>query len=393
MKIPSKISGLRTASALTALILALPLTFLKGLTGIHLWLSPFIMLNSAITLRSFAFMNIAALLILIPVIIHKRWFCANLCPAGWLLDNSAGKNKITKYTYKRIPEIGKWIAVISLTASIAGIPLFIYLDPVTVLNGFMTVFAVKFKAVAIIALSGFLLLLVINLFLPGLWCRKICPLGGLQIILYEIRSLFKKDGSGHKESDIVCNHGRRYAVMSLSGLIAGVLIRKSYNSVINDTILPPASVGRNLFSSLCCRCGSCIKACPTRIIGFNTMPAGLLSFMTPEVKFGPGYCLEECNLCSRVCPTGAIALFDPDAKGQLFMGSAEITLPDCRLLNNSECNKCRESCKYGAIEFCHATGYLNMYPVVDEKKCVGCGACMVVCPESCITILPFNFKA
>ncbi|NMC39266.1 MAG: 4Fe-4S dicluster domain-containing protein [Bacteroidales bacterium] len=393
MKIQSKISGLRTASALTALILALPLPFLKGLTGLHLWLSPFIMLNSAITLRSFAFMNTAALLILILITIHKRWFCANLCPAGWLLDNSAGKNKSTKFTYKRIPEIGKWIAVISLSAAIAGIPLFIFLDPVTVLNGFITVFAIKFKVLAIITLSGFLLLFVINLFLPGLWCRKICPLGGLQMVVHEIKSLFKKYTSGIKETDIAYNPGRRYTLMSLSGLLAGVLIRKSYNTVINDIILPPASVGRNLFSSLCCRCGSCIKACPTSIIGFNTGPSDLLSFMTPEVKFGPGYCLEECNLCSRVCPTGAIALFDPDAKGQLFMGSAVITLPDCRLLNNSECNKCLESCKYGAIMFYHGSGYLNMFPVVDEKKCVGCGACMVVCPESCIIIRPVNSKA
>lgn len=392
MKIPSKISGLRTASALTAIILALPLPFLKGLTGLHLWISPFIMLNSSLTLRSFAFMNIAALLILIPVIIHKRWFCTNLCPAGWFFDNSAGKNNCTKYTYKWIPEIGRWIAVVSLTAAIAGIPLFIFLDPVTVFNGFMTVFAVKFKIVTIIALSGFLLLLIINLFLPGLWCRKICPLGGTQMVLYEIRSLFKKDARGQKEIDIPFNPGRRYAIMSLSGLIAGVLIRKSYHSVVNDTILPPASVGRTLFSSLCCRCGSCIKACPTRIIRFNSGPADLLSFMTPEVKFGPGYCLEECNLCSRVCPTGAIALFDPEAKGQLFMGSAGISLPDCRLLNNSECNKCRESCKYRAIEFYHPSGYLNMYPVIDEEKCVGCGACMVVCPESCIIIRPFNIQ-
>lgn len=212
------------------------------------------------------------------------------------------------------------------------------------------------------------------------------------MVVHDIRSIFKKDGSGQKEIKIAFNPGRRYAVMSLSGLLAGVLIRKSYSSAINDTILPPASIGRDLFSSLCCRCGSCIKACPTRIIRFNTGQADLLSFMTPEVKFGPGYCLEKCNLCSMVCPTGAIALFDPDAKGQLFMGKAKIALPDCRLLNNSECNKCRESCKYEAIEFYHASGYLNMYPAIDEKKCVGCGACMIVCPESCIIIQPVIFK-
>lgn len=214
------------------------------------------------------------------------------------------------------------------------------------------------------------------------------------MIAYDMRSHFSKDnGKRNEENDISFKSGRRYAIMSVAGLIAGFSIRKFIGYVPEDAILPPAALKPELFNSLCCRCGSCIKACPTKIIAFNTTPDNLLSFMTPEVEFGPGYCLEQCNLCSRVCPTGAIALFDPDAKSQLFMGSAVITLPDCRLQNNSECNKCRASCKYEAIEFYHASGYLDMYPVVDENKCVGCGACMVACPENCIRILPLPAQA
>lgn len=385
----SKISGLRTLSALTAIILVLPIPFLKTMTGFYLWLSPFIMLNSIITLRSFVWLNLAASLILIPVIIHKRWFCQNLCPAGWCFDLTSDLNKCKIYTYYGVPEIGKWIAIISLTASVAGIPLLIFLDPLVIFHGFFSVFAGKIKIIEFIFLSGFLILLIINFFLPGIWCKKLCPLGGLQVAISEIKSYVKRiSGSTNKSDNHSYDTGRRYFIMSGIGLITGFSVKRLWKPEVENVIRPPASAATALFNSLCCRCGNCIKACPTEILIYHTVSAGILSFMTPEISFNPGYCLEECNICSKVCPTGAITLFDPGAKDKLFMGRAEIVLENCRLVNNIECNRCRESCKYQAIEFHTATGLLNMAPVVDSKKCVGCGACMVICPEECITIKP-----
>jgi ferredoxin len=112
----------------------------------------------------------------------------------------------------------------------------------------------------------------------------------------------------------------------------------------------------------------------------------ILSWMTPEVIFSTGYCLETCNLCSTVCPTGAITLFDIRAKEGLVMGTAVINLENCLLFNNTECVKCRESCKYDAIVFTAHGNILNMAPVINNEKCTGCGACKVICPQSCIEI-------
>ncbi|NLN31388.1 MAG: 4Fe-4S binding protein [Bacteroidales bacterium] len=68
------------------------------------------------------------------------------------------------------------------------------------------------------------------------------------------------------------------------------------------------------FNTLCSRCGNCIRACPARIIHPLTLYDLPLAWMTPVIRFEDGYCLETCNVCSRVCPTGAIELFPPEAK-------------------------------------------------------------------------------
>lgn len=380
-------SGLRTFSAVLALILVLPLP-VKTLNGFYLWLSPFILLNSFFSTRSLVILNLAALFILIITIFKKRWFCRNLCPVGWSCDLISGLNKKKEYTYKKVPDIGKWIAVISLSAAITGMPLLIFLDPLAIFHEFFTIFSGRTDLVSVLALSGFIILLSVHFFLPGIWCSRICPLGGLQLVLNETGSFFKVR-SFQKSGEISdYNPGRRFFMMTGVGLLAGLSVQKFFKSSPVNCLRPPSSVDSGLFNSLCCRCGNCIRVCPTKILSFRTVGEDFLSFMTPEVNFSSGYCLEECNLCSSVCPTGAISTFKPGEKGHLFMGKAEIKLQNCLLLNNRECHKCNESCKYNAIEFRSGTGFFDVVPVIDNNKCVGCGACMVVCPESCITIIP-----
>ena len=172
--------------------------------------------------------------------------------------------------------------------------------------------------------------------------------------------------------------------------MAGLAIPKILKPSDELHLRPPAAVNKELMNSLCCRCGSCNKVCPTGIIKPQTDVNNLLGWMTPVITFRDGYCLETCNLCSIVCPSGAITLFDTDAKQQLFMGTAEVNLTNCLLTLNRECVKCKESCRYDALEFASVGNILNVIPVVKVSKCVGCGACEVVCPQSCIVIRPYK---
>ena len=223
----SKIPGLRTFSAVLAIILALPIP-IKGFTGFYLWLSPFIMLNSVVVLKTFVLLNLAAILILIPIIFKKRWFCQNLCPVGWSCDLISGLKKDRTNTYDKIPEIGKWLAIISLTAAIAGIPLFIFLDPLAIFYGFFLIFIKGPGIITIILSSGFLILSFVHLFLPGIWCKRLCPLGGLQMVMAEIKYYIDRISGREKSDSQSYNPGRRYLLMSGTGLIAGFSIRKLY---------------------------------------------------------------------------------------------------------------------------------------------------------------------
>ncbi len=379
-------SDIRTISFLAAVVFAIPGLW-KGSQGIHIWLSPFLMLNSVFALKNLVLLNIIALPVLVLIIIHKRWFCKYLCPAGWCFDKVSALNRSDKYDYGKIPEIGKWLAITSLIAALFGLPLFIVLDPLSIFNGFFVIFSGKPDFDVVFSFTFFPLLLMIHFFFPGIWCRKLCPLGGLQTGLWDIRIFISGVFTGSKPASLPEYPGRRYFIMSGAGLLAGLTMPRLMKPTEVKSIRPPGSVEPVLYNILCSRCGNCIKACPTNIIIPDSDFHKPLSWMTPVISFRSGYCLETCNLCGKVCPTGAITLFSIGAKGSLYMGIARITTDNCYLSNNRECIKCREACKYDAVEFLPGSNVLIMLPSIDNQKCVGCGACEVVCPADCITVL------
>lgn len=386
MKDIFRVSNLRTISFVVAILLAVPLS-LKGFSGVFLWLSPFIMLNSVFSLKSLVLLNGIGIIILILIFFRKRWFCNNLCPVGWSCDKVSGlSSKI--FTYRRVPDVNKWLALTSLFASLLGFPLFIFLDPLAIFNGFFVILSGGVDPVKLLIFSLFPLLLLVHLLIPGIWCKKICPLGGLQLAADDAKNLLTGLYSRIAPEPSAFNPGRRYLLMSAAGLAAGMAVPAVLKPSGETLIRPPAAADNKVFNFLCCRCGSCSRACPTDIITPVTDTSLPLSWMTPELKFKNGYCLETCNLCSRVCPTGAITLFSVEAKDKLFIAYAEIELENCLLVNNKECVRCKESCKYESIEFVTGGNILNAVPVISLKTCVGCGACAVVCPKECILIKP-----
>jgi ferredoxin-type protein NapF len=379
--------NLRGMSTLLATLLAIPLAW-KGLTGFYTWLSPLIMLNSVFALKSVVWLNLVALVILILSVFRKRWFCRYLCPVGFGCDWVSSHSLSKGFSVRKIPHVGKWLAISSLFAALAGFPLFIWLDPISVLDGFFASFSGGLSLAGFLSLSGLPVLLLLHLFFPGIWCSRLCPLGGLLDELTVIRNMFPVKTQKKAESKTGTDSRRRLFLASGAGLAAGLLIPRLFAQDKNNFFRPPGSVPSRLFNVLCMRCGSCIKACPTNILHHRTDPGDVMAWMVPEIRFNKGYCLEKCNLCSRVCSSGAITLFSPDAKSQIIIGIARVEKGKCLLSQNAECDHCKTACSYSAITIEGEHGNLHMKPVVHHGKCTGCGACAVICPVEAIVMVP-----
>jgi len=378
----------RVVSTLLAVLLALPLQW-KVFTGLYSWLSPFIMLNSVLLLKSFVLMNLLGVFVLLISFFKNRWFCRYLCPVGEGCDRSSKIGKRSQSYLKHIPSLGRWLALISIAAAITGIPLFILLDPMSIFNGFFSAFSGEFNITVILSFLGLPLLLAVHIFYPGIWCTRLCPLGGMFDELTRLRRLgLKVFLKKHTVVDIDKGN-RRLFIACGTGLLAGLVVPKILQSKNKALLRPPASLPGQLFNTLCIRCGNCIKACPTNIITHYQGKENLTAWMTPVVSFEKGgYCKEDCNLCGTVCPSGSISPFTVSAKQKLFMASVKIELRDCLLTQQTECDRCKAVCSYSAIEITTTESALIMKPVVDLLTCVGCGACSVVCPVNVIKMVP-----
>lgn len=379
--------NIRILSSAGAVLLALPLTW-KGFTGFFNWFSPFILLNSWFLLKSLVILNILGFNVLVVSFFKNRWFCRYLCPLGLACDTVSKLSKRKKGYLKKIPFLARWLYLISLFAALLGIPLFVLIDPMAIFNGFFSIFAEPFSWLVFISMLGLPLLVFLHLFLPNLWCTKICPLGGLFDDLQVIRKIFDKKPETNKIS--YSTTSRRIFLAGGIGITTGILFSKVIPHSKKFKFKPPASLSEPLFSTLCVRCGSCVKACPGNILQHDTS-TGWLSWMTPELTFNHGgYCHENCNLCGTVCPSGSISPFSVDAKKQLYLASINIDLNKCLLTRQTECDRCKAVCGYDAIKILPSETPLIMKPEANSELCVGCGACAVICPEEAIKMAPLN---
>ncbi len=385
-----KTKNIRLFSTLVATVLALPIT-LKTLTGLFNWFSPFILLNSVLLLKSLVVLNILGFLVLLISFIYKRWFCRYLCPVGFACDSvSKISNKKRRYLSK-IPALGRWLYFVSFCASLVGIPLFIILDPMAIFNGFFSAFSAPFNWIVFISFLGLPVLIGIHFFIPGIWCAKICPLGGLFDDLFLLKKTTIQLIKKKEKISYSAKTSRRLFISGGLGIAAGLILPRFLQAKKSVPFRPPSSVSDPLFSTLCVRCGSCIKSCPTNIIQQNYSSGSVLTWMTPEITFkNGGYCLDDCNLCGTVCPSGSIFPFSIQSKKNLFMASIHIGLDKCLLTQQTECDRCKAVCTYKAIEIVPTQNSLIMKPIVDFDLCVGCGACAAICPADTIKMVSLH---
>jgi Pyruvate/2-oxoacid:ferredoxin oxidoreductase delta subunit len=103
-----------------------------------------------------------------------------------------------------------------------------------------------------------------------------------------------------------------------------------------------------------------------------------------------GYCEYNCNLCSQVCPTGAIRPVSVEEKHEIRIGLAFFDTSRCiPYAFGRNCMVCEEHCPTPrkAIVFveeealdAEGNAFILKKPVVDPDLCIGCGVCEAKCP-------------
>lgn len=357
------------------------------LSGFYCRLSPFLMLNFVIAARTWVWFNLIGLTVLTGCLFYKRLFCRYLCPAGFCFD-AVGflSGKKTCRATRSMPKINYLLAVFSLASALFGIPLFAYVDPVVIFNGFMSIFQSSVGSWGILAFSFFPALLVLQLFFPGLWCNKLCPCGGLQDMTYVLQKSIKK----HHPETTEFYPARRLMISGGMGVIAGICLPCLWKDTPRIGFKPPTPVSNDNFVALCVRCGSCVSACPTGILQYRRKTDDIRLWLTPVPDYSVGYCLSDCTRCGTVCPSGAIRSFDIRDKKHLVMAKTELDITDCLLRHHQECDRCMASCGYDAVRIGTGESLFDTYPEVNLDKCVGCGACFNICPEQCFVMTPLD---
>lgn len=146
-------------------------------------------------------------------------------------------------------------------------------------------------------------------------------------------------------------------------------------------LTPPGSMSAQHFAQHCTACQLCVSTCPNGVLRPST---DLSKFMQPTMSYERGYCRLECTKCGEVCPTGAIKPITRADKSATQIGHAVWIKKNCvPLTDGVECGNCARHCPAGAIQMVPSdpkNGQSPKIPVVNEARCIGCGACENLCP-------------
>ncbi len=310
----------------------------------------------------------------------------------------------------RLPAAGRAIALATVGGALLGYPLFSWLDPLALLSAFLNaVWNPRGGWASLIAALGLPAIVLPGLLWPFLWCRRLCPLGGLQDLLSRVSAQQKQPVA--PSSSILSTSSpsstlspwpplhpnsptfsARRAFLSLcAGALAAPLILALRKRTAAMPLRPPGAAAEAQFTGLCVRCGNCVRTCPAAIIRPDVGRQGVASFMTPTLDFAENYCRPDCRACMQVCPSGALERLSAAAKRAHRIGLAQVDYDLCLLANGAECTACVTQCPYEAIAIESPDGGFTSQPAVNRQKCTGCGACEAACPvrpRRAVRILP-----
>lgn len=378
---------IRWGSLAIACLLALPLP-LGIWAGLHLRLSPLLFLQALLIRTPLVPLALLGAVTLAFILGKDRWFCRYACPTGALCDAVSGCRK-PDHRWQRLPHVHRLLALAGLGMAALGFPVLGVLDPVALFQDAWSPLHLGMTIAAWGGVAGLVAVLLLSALFPYIWCRRLCPLGGLQALATDLRRSARRLTHRHDRAAAPAEGWKRRDLLALgSGAAGGWLLGRVGATRTQATLRPPGSLAEDRFLATCCRCGNCTRACPTHILTPALDLSAPFGLLAPRVEFlgsNSTYCLPSCNACGQVCPTGSIRPFAVEEKPLLVMGIAIIDLGGCVLAHGGDCDRCKAACPYQAITI--SGGLFAAEPAVVTERCTGCGACVAVCPPQVITMV------
>ena len=215
-------------------------------------LSPFLAVCSAIAVRSLSLAGLLGLPMFVWVMVRRRFWCRRLCPVG-LISESCGKVRAARASggAKLAAPADSWppariLALATLGGALAGYPLFLWMDPLALFAGFFSVARIVRPDVPPYAAAGLPLLMLISFLYPGMWCSRLCPLGGTQDLL-ALSVQFWRRRKAMPPALGAFSRGRRVFLSLGAGTLFGTFLPKSWGRPSRSPA-PSRCGGRDGFS-------------------------------------------------------------------------------------------------------------------------------------------------
>ncbi|WP_095415748.1 4Fe-4S binding protein [Thermogutta terrifontis] len=127
-----------------------------------------------------------ALFVGVVVAFKLRWFCRWMCPLGTCNELSTWLGKKVGLRRPSVPHLGHYLVFATLAGAFAGFPVLLWLDPLALFSSIGQPFSSSPVLLAI-GMSGVLTAVGLSFLFPGVWCSRICPLGGFQEVVFVLR--------------------------------------------------------------------------------------------------------------------------------------------------------------------------------------------------------------
>lgn len=360
-----------------------------------------------------------------------RFYCSLICPFGLMqdfigtvLNRKTGK---TSNFYKARYLIAFIVFSLLFAGTVAGLKL---LDPYTNFSIIVSNFFHSTSQLSLImAIVIVLIITVLVFFKNRIFCTMICPVGTILGLfskygIYQLKMNSDCINCGKCEQDcpvgcidgniidnercirclkclcscpqhsveydMVKNNDVKFDISKRKFIIncafAGIALiavkngflwaKDNFQIIKKRPICPPGAESYEKLMDKCISCNLCVLNCKGKVL---KSPDN--DYNTVHLDFSSGKCEYDCNLCGKLCPTGAIKEMSLKEKQHCKIGTAQLNSSVC-----IGCCRCVDVCPTEALKF-ESNGRL---PKLNEPLCIGCGACENTCPVNAISVIPLD---